>query len=265
MAYYNKDITMEDMNEDIYLAMANSLRFPLNEIVAWAIFGDSTFIDESDLLYSNYADLSLDNNIINSEHLDLMNDIEQDIKKYIDENALNVDFSTIDSATKSIEGILTRFLLVKNKELTSLHQKNSVFKGFSIWWGALVIAYREMAIFAYKNGKYYVAMQLSEFCKECQSQMMFKNVAFIKAYQKKLSARNKIGGNAKWKNTVEKQRRRYLELDHQYQKETGVKLSIQDMAVLIYNNNDNEFNVTFETIQGHLSKARKGVFTNNRK
>jgi hypothetical protein len=196
MDYKNKKISMEDVNKDIYLAMANSLQFPLNEIVAWAIFGDSTFVNENALLYSNYADITLDNALINKTHLELMNTIEQDIKQCIDENTDSVDFSTMNSTEDGINNILDKFLPAKCQELTLLLcQKDSTFKGFSIWWAALVIAYREMAIFAYKNGSYYLAMQLSESCKECQSQMMFKNIAFIEAYKKKLSKDRKKNGS----------------------------------------------------------------------
>ena len=196
MDYKNKKITMEDLNKDIYLAMANSLRFPLNEIVAWAIFGDSTFVNENAMLYSNYADINLDDALINKSHLELMNTIEQDIKQYIDENTDTADFSTMNSTEDVINNILDRFLPTKCQELTLLFcQKDSTFKGFSIWWAALIIAYREMAIFAYKHGSYYLAMQLSESCKECQSQMMFKNIAFIEAYKKKLSKDHKKNGS----------------------------------------------------------------------
>ena len=189
-------LTMEGVNKDIYIAMASSLQFPLNEIVAWAIFGDSTFVEDNALLYSNYADVSLDTDIINSEHLELMNNIEQDIKQCIDKNSQNVDLSTIDSTNTGINIILDEFLPKKYNELMFLTtKKNSSFKGLPIWWAALIIAYREMGIFAFKNGSYYVAMQLNEFCKECQSQAMFKNIAFIKAYQKKLSEKYKKDGS----------------------------------------------------------------------
>lgn len=187
---------MEDVNKDIYLAMANSLKFPLNEVVAWAIFGDSTFVAENANLYSNYAGLSLDNTLINKSHLELMNTIEQDIKQCIDENTDRINFSTINSTNEGINNILDKFLPAKCQELTLLLcKKGNAFKGFPIWWAALVIAYREVAIFAFKNGSYYLAMQLSESCKECQSQMMFKNIAFIKAYQEKLSKEQKENGS----------------------------------------------------------------------
>lgn len=191
-----KKITMEDGNKNIYIAMASSLRFPLNEIVAWAIFGDGIFVEDGSLLYSNYADGCLDTDLVNLEHLELMDNIEKDIKQYIDKSINDVDFSTINSAKKGITNILDKFLPTKYKELTSLaYKRNSSFKGFPIWWAALIIAYREMGIFAFKNGSYFVAIQLNDFCKECQSQAMFKNIAFINAYQKKLSERHKKNGS----------------------------------------------------------------------
>ena len=265
MDYKNKKISMEDVNKDIYLAMANSLKFPLNEIVAWAIFGDNTFVNENALLYSNYADTTLDNALINESHLELMNTIEQDIKQCIDENTDNVDFSTMHSTNEGINNILDIFLPAKCQELNLLlRQKDSIFRGLPIWWAALVIAYRELAIFAYKNGSYYLAMQFSESCNECQSQMMFKNIAFIKAYQEKLSNINKTNSITGWKGIVEKQRRRYLEIDRQYSKKLGRKTYIKDAAEFIYFNH-NDFNMGFETIRDHLSAARNGVFTNNGK
>ena len=68
--------------------------------------------------------------------------------------------------------------------------------------------------------------------------------------------------DARWQGHVEQQRRKYLELDRQRQSELGKKLSIKDVAMWIYNHR-NEFKVEFETIRDHLSKARKGEFTNN--
>ncbi len=258
-------LTMDSVNKDIYITMASSLQFPLNEVVAWAIFGDSTFVEDNTLLYSNYADVNLDTDIINSEHLELMSNIEQDIKQCIEENSQNVDHSTMDSTNTGINIILDAFLPKKYNELIFLTtKKNSPFKGLPIWWAALVIAHREMGVFAFKNGSYYVAMQLNQFSRECQSQIMFKNIAFIKAYQKKLSARNKIGGNTRWGDIVEQQRRRYLEIDIQHSKELGKETTIKQAAeFILFNHND--FNMQYENIYKHLSKARKGIFTDKKK
>lgn len=190
-----KKITMEDVNKSSKATMKLNLSYPINELVAWAIFGDSTFIKDNAFLYSNYAESNANTAFINTAHIELMNSIEQDIRQCIDENSQNVDFSTIDSTTKDINIILDEFLPKKYTELTLLMtKKNSTFKA-PIWWAALVIAYREMALFAFSNDNFYVAMQLSEFCRECQAQMVFKNIAFIEAYQKKLSEKHKKDGS----------------------------------------------------------------------
>lgn len=85
-------------------------------------------------------------------------------------------------------------------------------------------------------------------------------------FQKLLSHKRKEmakkANDARWQGHVEQQRRKYLELDKQRQIELDKKLSIKDVAMWIYSNR-NEFDVEFETIRDHLSKARKGEFTNN--
>lgn len=191
----NENITMEDVNKSLYATMKINLTFPINEIVAWAIFGDSTFLEPTNFLYSNYSESCEHSLLINKAHIELMNSIERDVKDCIAENSHKVDFTTIDSANRGIENILDTFLPKKYAELTPLIiRKSNPFKA-PIWWAALVIAYREMALFAFNNDSFYVAMQLNEFCRECQAQMVFKNVAFVDTYKKKLSKAHKKNGS----------------------------------------------------------------------
>ena len=81
-----------------------------------------------------------------------------------------------------------------------------------------------------------------------------------------ISLRNKqksiIANEARWQGHVEKRRRSYLELDKRRQAELGKKLSIKYSATWIYEHH-NESNLQYETIREHLSKARKGIFTND--
>ncbi|MGM8885213.1 hypothetical protein ACS8FD_04665 [Psychrobacter sp. 1U2] len=256
-----KSITMEDLNKDICMTMANSLRFPLNEIVAWAIFGDSNFsLPENSLIYSNYADLHIDSTKINPEHLELMSSIEESVIKCIDQNKDSVNFSTIDSSYEGINSILDRFLSAKYQELDSLiHQKNSAFKDSSIRWAVLIIAYREMAIFAFKNGSYYVAMQLNEFCKDCQSQIMFKNIKFIDEHKKKLSDSNRKAANKRWQPRREEKKKRkeqYLQI----MKEKGFS-TYTDAATYIKQNIETGKKPSFPTVCRLLSEADKGDFS----
>lgn len=77
-----------------------------------------------------------------------------------------------------------------------------------------------------------------------------------------VSKRTQKANEARWQGHVEQQRRKYLELDRHRQSELGKNLRIKDVAMWIYNNR-NEFEVEYETIRDHLSKARKGEFTND--
>ena len=78
-----------------------------------------------------------------------------------------------------------------------------------------------------------------------------------------INKRKAIKANeVRWQGHVEQQRRKYLEMDQERQSLLGKKLAIKDVAMWIYNNR-NESDAEYETIRNHLSKARKGVFTND--
>jgi len=78
-----------------------------------------------------------------------------------------------------------------------------------------------------------------------------------------INKRKAIKANeVRWQGHVEQQRRKYLEMDQERQSLLGKKLAIKDVAMWIYNNR-NESDSEYETIRNHLSKARKGVFTND--
>ena len=187
---------MEKINKSPYLTMKQNLSYPINELVAWGVFGDSTFLESDAFLYSNYSELDINSASMNTAHIELMNSIERDVKQFIADNSYRADLSTKDSTYNSINNLLNDFLLQKYEDLNSLiKKKNSIFEGFVISWAALVIAYREMALFAFANENYYVAMQLNEFCRECQAQMVFKNFAFIEAHRKELSNKYKEIGS----------------------------------------------------------------------
>lgn len=77
-----------------------------------------------------------------------------------------------------------------------------------------------------------------------------------------ISKRVQKANEARWQGHVEQQRRKYLELDKQRQSDLGKKLTIKSVATWIYEHH-NQNNLEYETIRDHLSKARKGEFTNN--
>ncbi|WP_333954833.1 hypothetical protein [Psychrobacter sp. S4(2024)] len=71
----------------------------------------------------------------------------------------------------------------------------------------------------------------------------------------------KKAADARWQGHVEQLRIKYLELDQSRQNELGKNLTIKAVANWIYEYH-NDQDLEFETIRDHLSKARKGVFTN---
>lgn len=76
-----------------------------------------------------------------------------------------------------------------------------------------------------------------------------------------ISRRTQLANKARWEGHVEQLRRRYLELDKQRQGESSKQLTIKSVATWIERYHNPE-NLELETIRNHLSKARKGIFTN---
>lgn len=77
-----------------------------------------------------------------------------------------------------------------------------------------------------------------------------------------ITKRTRIANEGRWKGHVEELRNKYLELDKYRQSQLGKKLTIKAVATWIYDYH-NEHDLEYETIRDHLSKARKGIFTND--
>ncbi len=123
--------------------------------------------------------------------------------------------------------------------------------------------YKELAYLAFDYQYYGVACYLHEFAVLIYGGVLVKGRFNPSEYiENELSSRAKKANEARWQGHVEELRRRYLELYEHRQSELGKKLTIKDVAIWIhdYHNPDE---LTFETIRDHLSKARKGEFTNN--
>lgn len=188
-----ENFTMEDVNKSLYVTIKLNLRHPLNKIVIWGIFGDGNYLKkDNSFIYSNYADI--EDFLIKPEHVDFIDGIEKEIKHFIHKRAHSVDFSTMDSADKGMADILDDYLRQKNEEIVALMKKKKKRKiavNAPIFWAPLIISHREMALFAFENGSYYLAIQYHEACREFLTRLMFNNVGFIREYQKMLAAKNK--------------------------------------------------------------------------
>ena len=77
-----------------------------------------------------------------------------------------------------------------------------------------------------------------------------------------ITKRTQKANEARWQGHVEKLRRKYLELDQSRQGNADRKPTIKAVAQWIYQHH-NEEELELETIRDHLSKARRGIFTND--
>ena len=250
MSTHSEKNNLERMNKDLHMTIEHTLKELTNEIIAWAAFADR----------HNPNDVKLDTDLANTEYLELLNTIETDVKKHIKININNFDFSTYYSTEDSINSFLTAFLSEsENREFVNIilnHKKNTF-----LFMAAATILYREASLLAFANSHYYMAMRLHNLCKGLHSQMEFANLQFMENFKQELSRRNRKPNDVRWKGRVEKLRRKYLELDERRRNEMGNDISIKKVATWIHQYHNKE-DLEFETIRDHLSKARKGVFTN---
>ena len=77
-----------------------------------------------------------------------------------------------------------------------------------------------------------------------------------------ITKRARAANDGRWQGHVEQLRRKYLELDESRQGNADRKPTIKAVAQWIYQHH-NEQDLELETIRDHLSKARRGIFTND--
>lgn len=249
MSNLSSEVNLENMNKNLHMTIDYLIRGITNEVIASAAFVDR-----------NNPSKSLDSDSIKPEYLVLLNDIEEDIKRHIRNNINSFDFSTYDSASNSINSFLTAFLSKEeNEKFVNMVLNHE--KGTFLFMASAVILYREASSLAFVNSHYHVAIRLYGLCRDLQSQIQFTNKQFMENFKQELSRRNKKPNEARWKGHVEQLRRKYLKLDEHRQDEIGEYLTINDATTWIYINHNKE-KLKFDTIRDHLSKARKGIFTN---
>lgn len=167
----------------------------------------------------------------------------------------NLDFNTDDKCIVNVVKDKFYGILIDNIS-NSEADKELIYKLSLILYISLAI---HLAVYYVINSRKKQSIKVFSTISEALFVLKGGVAKDISNYMKKRMA---TANEARWQGHVEKQRRKYLELDIQRQSDLDKKLSIKDVAMWIYNNR-NEFEVEYETIRDHLSKARKGEFTND--
>ncbi|TXD96535.1 hypothetical protein ES754_10380 [Psychrobacter frigidicola] len=246
----SKKITMEDVNRNLHATFKVMISKPLNNVIACAAFADRNNPND-------YED------VINPEYEELLDSIENLIHKYVKDNDNKINFSTYESTFDSLELLSKNFFLEEThnilEDLVSKYEKK-------IWaWGILaahIIMNRVLSLAAFANGHYQVSYLFHETAKETHLHTVFTNIHFMTALKNELSRRNRKSNDARWKGHVEQLRRHYLSLDEIRQGSSNKKQTIKAVAQWICEHHNDE-QLELETIRDHLSKARKGIFTNS--
>ncbi len=244
------DTSIDKLNRDLSTVTCHIFSQPTNEFIAWAAFRDR-----------NESLQDPNKEIADPYYLKLVDDIELEAKKYIENNVKDIDFSSYGKAKSSIQLSIQKLISEEYKsKLANLFYKKK--KSPFITVALVIVAYREFAILAFHNLNYLVAMELHKYSNEVYTHTIYSKVLFIDHFKQEMSVKNKKGNDARWDGHVEYLRRKYLELDTKRQSELGKNLTIKDVATWIHDHHNPE-EVVFETIRDHLSKARKGIFTND--
>lgn len=126
-----------------------------------------------------------------------------------------------------------------------------------------ILLYRELGRWAFYNGAYETGISYNSVALliygGATAQTNFDPSEYI---ENELYSRAKKANEARWQGHVEKLRRKYLELDQSRQGNADRKPTIKAVAQWIYQHH-NEEELELETIRDHLSKARRGIFTND--
>ena len=244
------DTSFDRLNRDLSTVTCHIFSQPTNEFIAWAAFRNR-----------NERLQDPNKEIADPYYLKLVDDIELEAKRYIENHVKNIDFSSYEKAKKSIQLSIQEFISEEYEfKLANLFYKEK--KSPFITVALVIVAYREFALLAFRNSNYLVAMELHQYSNEAYTHTIYSKVIFMDHFKQEMSFKNKKGNDARWKGSVESLRRKYLDLDTKRQSELGKKLTIKAVAIWIHDHHNPE-ELEFETIRDHLSKARKGIFTND--
>lgn len=153
----------------------------------------------------------------------------------------------------------------KNNEVYELIKSHPKFQAIKYAIG--IYLFKEIALLALRKSLFNIAMHFYTQSHIFLTSLEHQNILNLRAFESKLAdlklKNAKAGGEARWGSHTEELRRRYLELDKKRQKQLGKKLSIKASATWICDHHNPE-ELELETIRGHLSKARQGIFTNKK-
>ena len=237
----------EDMNRDLDATIKQIISEPSNLEIEWAVFRDEL------IFYRNKTNKKLGN----SRYFELINNIEIDANQYITDNLDLIDFSSYENCMKDINKIIFDF--VTNVLDNRLYEMgNSQIMEGSGYYSSHIIILRQMALLAYNQSHYGVAMEL-----HTQSKTHLSLVADVKRtpvfFRHKVSELNKHKANNRWskhnKSRPEK-KKRYLQIMDEKNFTT-----FSETAEYIKQHIETDKKPSYDTIKRWLSQASKGDFS----
>lgn len=238
----------EDINRDLNATIKQMITEPSKLEVAWIFFGDGlTFYEDS-----------AKKNLGDTDYYSLINNIEIDIKKCIKSNLDKIDFASYKDALKDINQIILDFVLnVRDNELYEIENKKpELGVGFH---ASHMIFLREMALVAFKNSHYSLALELHLRCKELVSVIVETDKIAPKFLEYKMSTNNKKKADNRWSKhnqTRPEKKKQYLQIMDEQNLTT-----FTETAEYIKQHIETDKKPSYDTIKRWLSQASQGDFS----
>ncbi len=241
------DLDKERLNNDLYATIRKTILEVTNLKITWAAFGDRNY----------FSDETLNDAFMASKDYDLVNNtIYPYVKYYFDTNIDDVDFSSYEASSTSLNIITTNILLKAIDDgLDKLGSRKKSDTNSYMFMVVFMLAMRQAAIIAFDKSHYYTAMK---FYKRLVGALDL--TADVCIHEKnKLSFESRKKANTRWGEHNQKRaekKRQYLKImrDNRF-------TTFAETAEYIKQNIETDKTPSYDTIKRWLSQANKGDFS----
>lgn len=241
------DLNKEQLNNDLYATIRNTIVEVSNLKITWAAFGDRNY----------FSDETLNNAFKASKDYDLVNNtVHPYVEHYFDNNIGGVDFSSYESSSTSLNNITTSILLKAIDDgLDKLGSRKKGDTDSYMFMVVMMLAMRQAAIIAFDKSHYCTAM---DFYKRLIEALDL--TADVCIHEKnKLSFESKKKANTRWSDHNQEKaekKKQYLEIMDEQNFTT-----FTETAEYIKQNIETGKKLSYDTIKRWLSEANKGNFS----
>ena len=241
-----ENMSKEDLNDDLYATIKDTIVGVSNLQITWAAFGDRSTFDGEKLISTSAI----------AKNLNLVNYIESNVIEYFDDNIDEIDFSSYETSFTGLNSLSNNIyqsaLEYKIDELGSIGKGDKKSLTFQV---IKMIAARKSAIIALEKSHYYTAMEFYKRLIEILNVTVSVNI--YDRSSKAMKGRQKASKRwSKHNQTRPEKKKQYLEIMDQENFTT-----FAETAEYIKQHIETDKKPSYDTIKRWLSQASKGDFS----